>query len=356
MMNRRLFLKTGAAVLGAAAIGPASSAKSHPPARTPLGQAAAGPSDDVVMTVTGPVRPSALGTTLPHEHVLVDFVGAASAGPERYDRNEVYQRVLPFVEELASAGGQTMMECTPAFLGRDPELLRRLAEATGVQIVTNTGYYGARDDQHVPEHARSASADALAARWISEWDEGIGDTGIRPGFIKIGVDSGPLSALDEKLVRAACRTHLETGLTIASHTGPAQPAFEQLQVLAEEGIDPSAWIWVHAQNEDDIARHVEAARRGAWVEFDGYEPAHTTSYVQRLTAMRERDLLDRVLVSHDNGWYSVGEPDGGDFQPYTPLFTALLPALRAAGFSDEEVRQLVVTNPAEAFTVRVRRP
>jgi phosphotriesterase-related protein len=307
------------------------------------------------MTVTGPIRPSALGTTLPHEHVMVDFVGAASVGPERYDRDAVYQRVLPFIEELASAGGQTMMECTPAFLGRDPELLRRLAEATGVQIVTNTGYYGARDDQHVPEHARTASADALAARWISEWADGIGDTSIRPGFIKIGVDPGPLSALDEKLVRAACRTHLETGLTIASHTGPAVPAFEQLHVLAEEGVDPSAWIWVHAQNEDDITRHVEAARRGAWVEFDGYEPDHTTSYVQRLTAMREQDLLDRVLVSHDNGWYSVGEPDGGGFQPYTTLFTTLLPALRAAGFSDDEVRQLVETNPAEAFTIRVRR-
>lgn len=349
-MDRRAFLKAGAAVLGAVAAEGSSHTRRF---SRPVKEA---PSDEVVMTVSGPVSPSALGLTLPHEHVMVDFVGAQAAGPERYDRTEVYNVVRPHVEDLKTVGGQTMMECTPAFLGRDPELLRMLSEATGVQIVTNTGYYGARSDQHVPKHAYAESVDALAARWISEWTEGIGDTGIRPGFIKIGVDPGPLSAIDEKIVRAACRTHLETGLTIASHTGPAQPAFEQLRVLAEEGVDPSAWIWVHAQSAEDGERHVEAARRGAWVEFDGYAPTETAQYIQRLTAMRQRDLLDRVLISQDNGWYSVGEPGGGDFQPYTALCTELLPALREAGFSEDEIRQLVTLNPAEAFRIRVREP
>lgn len=306
------------------------------------------------MTVTGPVESGKLGRTLPHEHVMVDFAGVDGVGPERYDRSAVAERIRPYLEDLAAAGGQTLFECTPAFLGRDPVLLRRLSKATGVRIVTNTGYYGARDDQHVPGHAYSDSVDALAARWIHEWTEGIGDTGIRPGFVKIGVDPGSLSDVDEKLVRAACRAHLETGLTIASHTGPAQPAFEQLAILAEEGVAPGAWIWVHAQNEKDGARHVEAAKRGAWVEFDGYEPEHTDEYLRRLTLMRERGLLHRVLLSHDNGWYSVGEPEGGDVQPYTPLFTELVPALRREGFTDEEIHQLVVTNPASAFATGVR--
>ena len=344
-MDRRVFLKAAAA-LAAAPRFRSSFARANPVVEPPA------PS---IMTVTGPIDPVKLGRTLPHEHVMVDFASAERVGPERYDRAAVQSAVQPHLEALASVGARSMMECTPAHLGRDPVLLRALVEATGVQIITNTGYYGARNDQHLPPHAFTESADVLADRWTREWREGIGDTAIRPGFIKIGVDPGPLSAIDEKLVRAACRTHLQTGLTIASHTGPATPAFEQLQVLTEEGVDPSAWIWVHAQNEDESAHHVEAAQRGAWVEFDGYEPDRTQAYVRRLTMLREHDLLDRVLLSHDNGWYSVGEPGGGDFQPYTALFTALLPALRQAEFTAAEIERLVTANPADAFTVRVRR-
>jgi len=344
-MNRRTFLQAGTAALGAASLLPSSVARPS---------AAADPHAPSIMTVTGPIDPAALGRTLPHEHVMVDFVGAEAVGPERYDRAEVQSVIQPYLDDLVAVGAQSMMECTPAFLGRDPVLLRALSMATGLQMITNTGYYGARNDQHLPRHAFTESADDLAERWIREGREGIGETGIRPGFIKIGVDPGPLSAIDEKLVRAACRTHRQTGLTIASHTGPATPAFEQLRVLDEEGVDPSAWIWVHAQSEDDTARHVEAARRGAWVEFDGYEPDQTSAYVQRLTTLREHGLLDRVLIAHDNGWYSVGEPGGGDVQPYTALFTELLPALRHAGFTAAEIDRLVTANPADAFSIRVR--
>lgn len=344
-MNRRAFLKTGAVAIGATA-----------KITVLFDQAAMRVPQDApsIMTVTGSIDPAELGHTLPHEHVMVDFAGVDTVGPERYDRSEVSSVAQPYLEALAEAGGRSMMECTPAYLGRDPVLLRSLSIATGIQIITNTGYYGAREDQHVPPHAYAESPDALAARWVREWRNGIEDTDIRPGFIKIGVDPGPLSTIDEKLVRAACRTHRATGLTIASHTGPAPPAFEQLRILGEEGVDPSAWIWVHAQNEEDTARHVEAAQRGAWVEFDGYEPDQTTAYVERLITLRKHDLLGRVLLSHDNGWYSIGEPGGGDFQPYTALFTELLPALRQAGFSETEIDRLVVKNPADAFTIRVR--
>lgn len=344
-MDRRTFLKAGAITVGATAVLGVSVPSAHREGP---------PREETIQTVTGPIAPEQIGPTLPHEHVMVDFAGLEEVGPHRYDRSEVAEVVRPYLNDLRSVGGQTMFECTPAFLGRDPLLLRQLSTATGLQIVTNTGYYGAREDQHVPEHAYSDSADALATRWIDEWRDGIGDTGIRPGFIKIGVDGGALSPIDEKLVRAACRTHWRTGLTIASHTGPAQPAFEQLSLLEEEGVDPSAWIWVHAQNEETRSRHVDAARQGAWVEFDGYEPEHTDRYIQILNEMRKRNLLDRVLLSHDNGWYSVGDPEGTDFQPYTPLFATLMPALREKGFSQEEIRQLTVDNPARAFTTRVR--
>jgi phosphotriesterase-related protein len=307
-----------------------------------------------IMTVKGPISPQQMGITLPHEHVLVDFIGAAEVSPDRYDRDEVFRTVVPYLEQLRELGGQSLVECTPAYLGRDPRLLQRLSDAVGMHILTNTGYYGAREGQFLPPHAFAESADQLAARWIREWEDGIDGTGIRPGFVKIGVNSGALSDVDRKLVQAAARTHRQTGLTIAAHTGPALPAFEELDVLEREGVDPSAWIWVHAHAEEDGMRHVEAARRGAWVEFDGLEPERSERFVALVRTMRAHGVLHRTLISHDAGWYHVGEPDGGTFRPYDTVFTAFVPALTHAGFTDAEIHQVLVTNPADAFAIRVR--
>lgn len=312
------------------------------------------PSTPSVMTVSGPIAPEQMGTTLPHEHVLVDFGGAEVVSPDRYDRYDVFETVLPYLQRARALGVRTLVEATPAYLGRDPLLLRRLADASGVQLVVSTGYYGAREDQHLPRHAFGEPADSLAARWIREWTDGIDGTGIRPGFIKIGVDTGPLSEMDRKLIQAAARTHRRTGLTIAAHTGPAAGALDQLAVLEEEGVDPSAWIWVHAQAEDDSTLHVRAAQSGAWISFDGLAPGDVDRYVARVALMKSEGLLQRVLVSHDAGWYHVGEPGGGTFRPYEALFTDFLPALEAAGFTDDEIHQLTVVNPAEAYAVRVR--
>lgn len=343
-MDRRDFLISGASALaGASAVGASPSLLDTTDS-----------DESVVMTVTGPIEPESMGWTLSHEHVMVDFAALDVVGPDRYERDVVVRTVRPHLEALAEEGGETLVDCTPAYLGRDPLVLRRLAEATGLQILTNTGYYGARGDEHVPEHAYTDSVDALAARWVREWEEGIGRTNVRPGFIKIGVDDGSLSNIDRKLVRAACRAHRKTGLTIAAHTGPARPAREQLEVIAEERVSPRAWIWVHAQAENDETHHLEIAERGGWVSLDGYEQEETDRYVRVVTLLKKHGLLDRLLLSHDNGWYSVGEAEGGSFAPYTPIFRELVPALREAGISEETVRGLLVDNPARAFAIRRR--
>jgi phosphotriesterase-related protein len=307
-----------------------------------------------VMTVTGEMAADQLGRTLPHEHVLVDFVGAEQVSPDRYSAEEAFQVMLPYVKQAREAGCRTIAECTPAYLGRDPKLLRSLSKASGMRFLTNTGYYGARQGKFLPRHAHQESADELASRWIDEWLRGIEGTGIRPGFIKIGVDGGPLTEVNRKLVRAAARCHLETGLTIAGHTGDGKAALEQVALLREEGVSPSAWIWVHAQNERNAELHLQAARAGAWVEFDGVGPDSIDRHVDLVTTMRKAALLDHVLLSHDAGWYSVGEPRGGKVRGFDTLFTKFLPALREAGLSGTEVQQLVVTNPARAFTMGVR--
>jgi len=303
-----------------------------------------------IETVGGAIDPAQLGVTLMHEHVLVDFVGAAAVDPARYDADAVFTRALPYLRQVKAHGCATLVECTPAFLGRDPRLLQRLARASGLHILSNTGYYGANNDKHLPPPAFTGTPEQLAARWIREYEHGIDGTGIKPGFMKIGVDAGPLSTVDAKLVRAAAITHKATGLPIAAHTGDGIAALEEIEIIEHVGVPLSAFIWVHAHNEQDGALHQKAAARGVWVEFDGLGPKSVARHVALVLAMRQAGHLDRVLVSHDAGWYHVGEANGGEFRGFDTLFTAFVPALRAAGLSEADIRRLLVDNPRRALT------
>ena len=155
-----------------------------------------------------------------------------------------------------------------------------------MHILTNTGYYGAGEDKHVPAFAFTETAEQLAARWIREARARHRRHGIKPAFMKIGVDAAPLSEIDAKLVRAAARTHRETGLPIASHTGTGAAAMAELDLLEAAGVAAGAFIWVHAQSERDGTFHVRAARRGAWVEFDGISPRASTRHVELVQRMK----------------------------------------------------------------------
>jgi predicted metal-dependent phosphotriesterase family hydrolase len=304
----------------------------------------------LVQTVTGPVPAVRLGVTLMHEHVLVDFIGADQVSPHRYDAKHAFTTVLPHLLQARKNGCNTLVECTPAYLGRDVALLKLLSETSGLHILSNTGYYGAAKDKHLPRHAFTESADQLAARWMREFERGIDGTPIKPAFMKIGVDEAPLSDVDRKLVRAAALTSRNTGLPIASHTGTGLAALSELEVLDGAGVPASRFIWVHAQSERDAAFHTRAAKAGAWVEFDGISESSIARHVELVTQMKAQGLLGRVLVSQDAGWYRVGEPGGGHFRPFDTMFTSFVPALTAAGVTSDEVRQLLVDNPRQALT------
>jgi len=309
---------------------------------------------DHVITVNGAVPSGKLGFVLSHEHILVDFIGADQVSRARYGQDEVFDTVLPYLEEARRRGARTFVDCTPEWLGRDAQLLKRLSDASGLHIITNTGYYGAAGEKYLPPHAFTETAEQLAERWTAEWRDGIDGTGIKPGFIKIGVDQYPLSEVQRKLVRAAALTHLETGLAIFVHTGDGKAALDELSIITDTGVAPDAWVWTHAQNEPDRAAHIQIAKAGGWVAFDGLYPQLTDRYVAFLQDMKAQRLLHRVLISHDAGWYEVGKPRGGNIRAYSSIFEDLIPALKKAGFAAHELHQLFTINPAEALAILIR--
>ena len=123
-------------------------------------------------------------------------------------------------------------------------------------------------------------------------------------------------------------------------------------------MSPTAYRWVHAQNEKDQDIHLKAATEGAWIEFDGINDSvagNIDEHVAFVKHLKQNGFLNQVLISQDAGWYHVGEPNGGDFRSFTGLFTKFIPALKTAGFTTTDVDQLLVKNPRESFRISVRK-
>lgn len=307
----------------------------------------------VIYSVTGKESPSEEEIWLSHEHILVDFIGADSISFDRWDKEEVISFMKPYLAEISDHDVQYFVDATPAYLGRDAELLKELSKQTGVKILSNTGFYGARKNKFIPQYAFDLGPEELAEMWILEFEEGIDNTNVKPGFIKIAVDvSDPLDEMQQKLVEAAAITHLETGLTIGSHTGKALALWPQLEILKENQVSPEAFIWIHANNEEDYSNYIKAAEEGCWISFDNFA-WNLDAPLDRLIFAKENGILDKILISHDAGWYDPAKEEQNP-RGFTAIFEKVVPELRARGFSEEELDLLLKENPIRAFGVRKR--
>lgn len=338
-LNRREFIsKLALATTAAAALGAGANPRPGP----------------FVQTVVGPIAAKDLGFTLVHEHVLCDFVGADKTGRERWQVDEVVRTMTPYLVRVKERGVTGFIDCTPAYIGRDPRILKRLARETGLHIVTNTGYYGGAGDKFVPRHAYDESADQLADRWVREWEDGIEDTGVKPGFIKIGVDEATgnpprLSDIDAKIVRASARASRRTGLAVTCHTGGGPAGLAATILFGEEKADPARFIVAHSDGHgSDI--NLKVAERGAWVSYDAIGSQPLQVHLKLVPLMIEKHS-GRLLLSMDSGWYWVGESAGGKIRDYNYLTDTFLPALRKAGVAESMIRKVTVENPAKAFAV-----
>ena len=306
--------------------------------------------EESVQTVFGKETIEPDGLWLSHEHLLVDFIGADSIVEEKYDLDVIEEFMLPYLSALNKYEVKYFVDATPQYLGRHEDFLLRIAERSGLHILTNTGFYGARNNKFIPSEFHSKSAEEMANLWIDEFKNGIKGTNVRPGFIKISIDNKvPLDTLHQKIVKAAALTHLETGLTIASHTGKAIGLWPQLEILERMGVSPDNFIWVHAQNEKDMTNYTKAANKGCWISLDGIGWGWEI-YVEKLLFAKQNDILHRVLISHDAGWYDP-QKDIQEIQPFTAIFEQLLPALIEKGFTSADIHLLLSVNPAKAYQI-----
>jgi phosphotriesterase-related protein len=308
-----------------------------------------------VQTVLGPIDPATLGWTLPHEHTQIALWHIAS----RWDYWQLTRNEPVILEELArfrDAGGGGLVDLTLPGVGRDPAWLRDISTASGLHIVMGCGWYRG---VHYPAEARidRRSVDDLADELVAEITDGVAGTGVRPGIIgEIGTDKPWVSALEERVHRAAARAARRTGLAVTTHGVMSPVGLDQLRILEEEGLDPARIVIGHADSYPVLEHHLAIIERGANVEFDflgmnflALERLGEPRVIELLGELVARGHADRILLSQDVCHDSQLKRYEGN--GYVYLAETFLPRLRDAGVTDAQIETMTVANPRRLLTI-----
>jgi phosphotriesterase-related protein len=308
-----------------------------------------------IQTVLGPIDPGDLGFTLPHEHTQI----ALWHVPDRWDYWQLTRDEPLILEELAAyreAGGSGMVDLTLPGVGRDPTWLAGIARSSGLHVVMGCGWY--RGAYYPPEaRVDRRSVDDLADELVREAAEGVGDTGIRPGIIgEIGTDKPWVSALEERVHRAAGRAARRTGLAITTHGVLSAVGLDQLQIIEDEGADPARVVIGHADSLPRLDHYLAIVERGASVEFDFLGMSFTPTerlgegrIVELLCDLLGRGHVERIMLSQDVCHDSQLSRYGGN--GYTYLVRTFLPRLREAGVGEAEIDTMTVANPRRMLAI-----
>ena len=306
-----------------------------------------------LQTILGPVPAADLGLILPHEHLFTDLRGPHVPDYAQADPQHVVRVMKPFLQQAEQAGVTALMECSTVGVGRNIPVLKCLAEQTSIHVIVPTGVYR---DAYIPGSLKEMSIAELAENWIGDITTGMEGTDIRAGFIKLAVSDDGITPLEIRNLQAAVIASQRTGVVIASHTIGGRLFRDEINILSSGGLDLQRFIWVHANSEKDKRMHLEAARLGVFVEFDaiGADWQSQEELLDYTLALIEAGFSDRILLSHDAGWYQPGSPDGlpeAGIRGFTDIVTKFIPGLHSRGVSDKDVELITKKNPARAFAI-----
>lgn len=304
-----------------------------------------------VISVNGVIRPDQMGVTYTHEHLFLDamdhYPGYGYALV--IDDEEVMEKEI---KEFTSRGGQTVCDVTLDEIGRDPARLVRFSKRAGIHVLMGCGWY--RDFGYPPIVEEKTSRE-LADVLMHEIEVGVGDTGIRAGFIgEIGTGRHHVKPAEERVFRASALAQARTGVVITTHTTRwGTLALEQIAMLEEFGADLSRVIIGHLGDRVGVKFLLPIAEKGVYLEVDNigyldYQPEWVRA--DNVAALVKAGFTNRVLLSEDICMLNHLKYTGG--KGYGYIFEVFLPLLRERGVTDEQIHQMMVINPANAFSRR----
>ncbi|MFJ3759529.1 phosphotriesterase [Streptomyces sp. NPDC090080] len=296
-----------------------------------------------VRTVLGDLAPGEFGVCDAHDHLFLR--SPRLPGQELDDVDAARAELAAF----GAAGGASVVQWTPYGMGRRAADLARLSRATGVHVVCATGLHQAA---HCPPELPDRLAGRLAEVFVSELTEGIGTSGVRAGLIKVAGGFHGLDAHARRTMTAAAEAHHATGAPIAVHLELGTAALDVLDLLCgESGVPGDRVILGHLNRSPDLVVQRQAADSGCWLAFDGPSRAnHATDWrmPEAVRALAEAGFGDRLLLGGDTVVAQARSVDGGPGMPH--LLRRTRPRL-VAEVGAEQVRRILVDNPARAFAV-----
>jgi phosphotriesterase-related protein len=310
-----------------------------------------------VQTVQGPVDADELGVVLAHEHVRFRDDAVAAEWPQRYDEQLELDAALVAVNAAKDRGVRTIVDPTAMFGGRDVRFMKRVAEATGVQIVACTGIYSY---DYLPHYFENRDVDVMADHFVEDIERGIQNTQIRAAFLKCAADAAGVTDHVEKIHRAVARASVQTGMPIMAHSMPAVATGpRQVEIFQEEGVEMSRVQIAHCGDTDDLDYIEGLLDSGVYVGLDRYGLEMYLPIDRRNATAAEllrRGRAERLMISQDFcatiDWFpaeaaEVFESSGAIRNwSMTLVFDEVVPALREMGVMDDGTFETIfVENP-----------
>jgi phosphotriesterase-related protein len=306
-----------------------------------------------IQGVLGPLDTSELGFTLMHEHVLVANQAMRRCFPDYVDEAWLVRHATEELRAAAERGVRSMVDLTPINLGRDAKLIRRVAEASGVQIVAATGFYWVEEPW-----MEAWQVEQLAAYLIRDIEEGMEGTNVRAGIIKCATDRLGVTPLNEKLLQVAAHAHRRTGVPISTHTSVEnRSGLGQQEVFERAGVDLSRVVIGHCGDTEDLDYLEAILRRGSTIGMDRFGVdiiLPTKQRVDTIVDLCRRGWAEQIVLSHDAACHIDWFPRDRIRRTvpnwhYRHIPDDVIPALRERGVSDEDLRRMTVDNPRRIF-------
>lgn len=308
-----------------------------------------------VQTVTGPVDTADLGFTLMHEHIYVLSEGVTANFPHLWDRDARIEQAVAALAELKARGVSTIVDLTVLGLGRDVPMVQEIARRSGMQVIVATGLY---TYDELPSYFRLRDLDHMVDLFVRDIAVGIQGTDARAAVLKCATDEPGVTEGVEKVLRAVAKAHRRTGVPISTHTHAAsQQGLRQQAIFKEEGVDLGRVVIGHSGDTEDIGYLEKLINAGSYIGMDRFGIdviLPTEKRVATIVKLCERGYADRMVLSHDAScyidWY---EPQMVKAMVprwnYLHIIDDVLPALRQAGVSEQQLRAMTIDNPRRIF-------
>lgn len=318
----------------------------------------------MVQTVTGPIEAEKLGRTFMHEHFCFGFPGFEydiSTG-KHVLRDEAVKKCVEDAKLLVSQGYNTVVDATPMDCGRNPEWLAEISDKSGLQIICVTGYYAegfsASGYWNLRMHCGGAEEE-YAELLEAELTNGIGNTGIKAGLIKLATSHQAISDYQKMMLKGAAIAHKRTGRPIYTHTEDGELGFDQAKLFLKHGCNPAKIVIGHMCGEIRTSRHKEIMDWGFNIGFDrlgaydGYHPEDREKTICLAKLIKE-GYGNQIVVSQDVICQRLGRPiewpenEKAEWRNYHfgYIHDAILPMLRKEhGVTEEEIDKLFIDNP-----------